>query len=410
MLAMDKGAAGIIFVSGDEAGDSLHKVMLKQAEVSIPCFQVLRHAADSILKFCEQTVEGTIDTILQSGMPFSFATSVLIEGQSDIERLEGITGNRFAILEGSDVMLRDEYVVIGAHYDHIGLGGKGSASRYQDTIAVHNGADDNASGVSVLLELASRLKSRKDEIRRSLIFVVFGGEELGLLGSKYFTQHSPISLKQITGMINLDMVGRLDTTRGLQVGGAGTSVQADSIIQLANKGNLKLRVTLDGSGPSDHSSFYSRNIPVFFLTTGAHTDYHTPYDDIERINFGGLKVISDFSEQLVLLVANNNEPLTFREAGPRESENPARKFKVTLGFMPDFSATDIDGVRVDIVTKGKAAERAGILNGDIIVTINGTKVHNIYDYMYRLSHLKKNQIISVEVIRNGVSEVMIVQL
>jgi membrane-associated protease RseP (regulator of RpoE activity) len=182
------------------------------------------------------------------------------------------------------------------------------------------------------------------------------------------------------------------------------------MILFANQGRLKLRITRDGSGPSDHSSFYSQNIPVFFLTTGAHTDYHTPYDDVERINFAGLKAVSEFSEQLVIAVANNNEPLAFREAGPRESENPGRRFKVTLGFMPDFSASDIEGVRVDIVTKGKAADKAGIMNGDIIVAIDGTKVHNIYDYMYRLSHLKKNQIISVEVIRNGTSEVLIVQL
>lgn len=410
MLALDQGAAGVLFVSGDETEDSLNKVMMKQADVSIPCFQLLRRSADSILNSSGQTIREAIQSIHQQKKPFSYGTSIVIHGRSDIDRIQGLTGNRYAILEGSDQNLRNEYVIIGAHYDHLGLGGKGSASRYQDTIAVHNGADDNASGVSVLLELASRIHSRKDEIRRSLIFVAFGGEELGLLGSKYFVQHLPVSLKQVSGMINLDMVGRLDTTKGLQIGGAGTSVQADSMIRFANQGGLKLRITRDGSGPSDHSSFYSQNIPVFFLTTGAHTDYHTPYDDVERINFGGLKAISDFSEQLVIAVANNNEPLTFREAGPRESENPGRRFKVTLGFMPDFSAADIDGVRVDIVTKGKAAEKAGIMNGDIIVAIDGTKVHNIYDYMYRLTHLKKNQIISVEVIRNGASEVVIVQL
>lgn len=410
MLALDKGAAGVLFVSGSDEGDTLTHVFLKQADVSIPCFQIRRHLADSILSHCNETIEGVIQKVMQRKYPYSLRTDIIVEGNAQVEKEFGITGNRYAILEGSDAALKDQYIVIGAHYDHIGLGGKGSGSRIQDTIAVHNGADDNASGVSVLLELAARLQDERDQIKRSLIFVAFGAEELGLLGSKYFIQHLPVSSGQVTGMINLDMVGRLDTIKGLQVSGAGTSLQADSIIQIANRDNLKLRITPEGNGPSDHSSFYSRNIPVFYLTTGAHTDYHTPFDDPEYIHYDGLKLISDFSERMILAVANTNEPLAFRESGSRDSDNPARRFKVTLGFMPDFSATDIEGVRVEIVSKGKAAERAGIINGDVIIGIDGTKVRNIYDYMYRLSHLRKNQIISVEVLRNGISEVFIVQL
>ncbi len=410
MLALDKGAAGVLFVSGSNEGDTLAHVFLKQADVSMPCFQIRRHMADSILGSCNETIDGVIQKVMQRKYPYGLSTESIVEGNAHVEKEFGVTGNRYAILEGSDASLKDQYIIIGAHYDHIGFGGKGSGSRIQDTVAVHNGADDNASGVSVLLELAARLQAEKDQIRRSLIFVAFGAEELGLLGSKYFIQHLPVSLEQVTGMINLDMVRRFDTIKGLQVGGAGTSLQGDSIIRFANQDNLKLRITPEGNGPSDHAAFYSRSIPVFYLTTGAHTDYHTPFDDPEYIHFNGLKLVSDFTERLIVAIANTSEPLVFRESGSRETDNPARRFKVTLGFMPDFSATDIEGVRVELVSKGKAAERAGIINGDIIVGIDGTKVRNIYDYMYRLSHLKKNQIISVEILRNGISEVFIVQL
>ncbi|MBN1144054.1 MAG: M28 family peptidase, partial [Bacteroidales bacterium] len=248
-------------------------------------------------------------------------------------------------------------------------------------------------------------------LKRSMIFVAFGAEEKGLLGSKYFVNHPPVELSKIGAMINLDMVGRLDTVKGLQVGGAGTSREADSLIGLANsKASLKLVVSREGSGPSDHSSFYSRNIPVFFITTGAHPDYHTPDDDPERINVSGMYRVTGFVHDLVMSVATHPEMLSFREAGPKENSVSGPRMRVTLGFMPDFSATDVEGVRVDLVTKGKAAERGGIRNGDILTAIDGQKIKNIYDYMYRMAKLKKNQIIIVELLRDGKTEVLLIQL
>jgi hypothetical protein len=262
-----------------------------------------------------------------------------------------------------------------------------------------------------MFELAGKLKARHPALKRSVILVAFGAEEMGLLGSKYFVNHPPAELSRMTAMVNLDMVGRLDTARGVQVGGTGTSLEADSLIRLANNTlGLKLVRSREGSGPSDHSSFYGRNIPVFFITTGAHTDYHTPEDDVSAINFPGLAQVSEFSYRLVEVIAENPVKLAFREAGPKESPVTSHRFKVTLGFMPDFSATDIEGVRVDFVSRGKAAERGGIKNGDIITAIDGLAVKNIYDYMYRLTKLSKNQIISVEVLRSGRREVFIIQL
>lgn len=395
MLAADNGAVGIILVSpGDlDQEDRIVKVDRNIARVGIPAFHVSRRIAD----------------MLMNGP--GLCNDALINARSHIQEVRGLTHNIYAELKGSDPVLNKEYIIIGAHFDHLGIGGSGSSSRRQDTFAVHNGADDNASGVAMMLEIAGKLKERQSQLKRSCIFAAFGAEEMGLLGSKHFVNHLPVDISTVTAMINLDMVGRLDTSRGIQVGGTGTSLEAESLIKLSESKGLKLRLNPEGSGPSDHSSFYGKNIPVFFITTGAHTDYHTPDDDSDRINYEGMVTVADFTDKLLNAIDVNPLKLSFREAGPKESTaGPGYRFKVTLGFMPDFSSTDVEGVRVDFVTKGKAAERGGIKNGDVITAIDGLPVKNIYDYMYRLGKLSRNQIISVEVMRNGAKEVLLIQL
>ena len=413
MLAGDKGAAGLILVSGYQFDkeDNLVKVSAKGAAVGIPVIQIKRALADSLLLPFNKNIADLESLIPEGRQSFSFQTSVMVKARTDIENVMGNTTNRYAIVEGTDPVLKDEYVVVGAHYDHLGNGGPGSSSRRPDLLQVHNGADDNASGVTAMLELAGRLKKDQPLLKRSVILVAFGAEEMGLLGSKYFVNHLPVELSKIVAMVNLDMVGRLDTARGIQIGGTGTSSEADSLIDLANKPySLKLSKSREGSGPSDHSSFYGRNIPVFFLTTGAHTDYHTPDDDADRINIQGLQTVTHLAYRLIMEIADHPDRLTYQEAGPKESATPNYRFKVTLGFMPDFTNTEIEGVRVDFVTKGKAAERGGIKNGDIIKAIDGLAIRNIYDYMYRLGKLSKNQIISVEILRNGKKEILVIQL
>lgn len=412
MLASDKGAAGIILVSGYAAGadDKLVEVKAYSASVDIPALHITRTLADTLLKGTGFTLADAESAMQASRQSKKFDTRAMVTARTHIEKVTGKTRNWYAIMEGSDPALQSEYLVIGAHYDHLGMGGAGSSSRRPDTIAVHNGADDNASGVAAMLELGTRLR-QSGHVKRSVILIAFGGEEMGLLGSKHFVKNPVIGLSQITAMINLDMVGRLDTVRGLQIGGTGTSVEADSLVALANRpSGIKLRVSPDGGGPSDHASFYAKDIPVFFVTTGAHTDYHTPFDDAGRINYEGMHTVTDFVFRLAAEIANMPEKLSYREAGPKEGSTRSHRFKVSLGFMPDFSATDVEGVRVDLVSKGKAAERGGIRNGDIITAIDGLAVKNIYDYMYRLSKLTANQRISVEVLRDGKKEVFIIQL
>jgi aminopeptidase-like protein len=282
-----------------------------------------------------------------------------------------------------------------------------------DTVAVHNGADDNASGTAMVIELAGKLAAEKNRVKRSIIFISFSGEEMGLLGSKYFTDHSPVDLKKIKAMFNFDMVGRFDKEKNsISVSGTGTSLEADSIIRLYEK-NLPFAVTHspDGYGPSDHASFYSNNIPVFFFTTGSHMDYHTPFDDADKLDYVKEKEIGNFSYNIIMNIDNLPKAVTFHESGKKEGYGRGgRRMKVTLGIMPDFAGTEKKGLRVDGVTKDAPADKGGMLKGDIIISINGMTVGNIYEYMSRMGKLKQGQTISVEVIRKEKNEVLIIQL
>lgn len=413
MLARDNGASGVIFVSGSNAGREDPLVLFDSlaGSIGIPVFQIRRRIADILLAGKNTKVSLLESDMAKMKKPISFALEDSLYAVSDIRQLKGKTYNIAGFIEGSDPVLKNEFVVIGAHYDHLGTGGRNRSSRMPDTLAVHNGADDNASGVTVLLSLAEKMNRDRIRFRRSVIFVAFGGEETGLLGSKQFVASPPVDLQKITAMVNLDMVGRLDTSKGLQVSGIGTSLEADSLVRMANKTtNLKLSMSPEGFGPSDHASFYGKDIPVFFITTGAHEDYHTPFDDVEDINFQGLNQVTGFAFSLTEEIANNPSALHFREAGPKTSNSAARRFKVTLGFMPDFSDQTIDGVRVEFVTKGKPADLGGIKKGDIITAINGLAVHNIYDYMYRLSKLSAGETVSVEIMRNNTKEILLIQL
>jgi hypothetical protein len=322
------------------------------------------------------------------------------------------TRNVAMLLPGEDPVLKDEYVVFGAHFDHLGMGGKGSSSRSGDTVAVHYGADDNASGVSMIIELAGKFAGTKGSHKRSIIFVAFSGEESGLLGSKYFTEAAQAEISKTRAMVNFDMVGRLNEERNLQIGGVGT---ADGLKEIAlsrsDTNMLTLSFTEEGSGPSDHSAFYAKDIPVLYFTTGAHTDYHTPFDTWDKINYEGMVTISDLVFSIASSIANDVSPLAFKEAGPKgDVSRGMRRRGITLGIMPDFSGSSTNGLRVDLVTAGKPAAIGGMKKGDIIVAIDNKPVNNIQDYMFRLGQLKRGATISVEVMRNGKKEVLIVQL
>ncbi len=410
MLAKDKGAAGVILVSGSKflAIDELNARSGNSAQVGIPCFQVTRSLADQILSPARESLEELENQLFQNQTVKSFDIEVNIEGTADIVQQKTKTSNVIAYIKGSDPSLANEYIVIGAHHDHLGMGGEGSSSRMPDTIDVHYGADDNASGVSAILEIAEKFSQLKP--RKSIIFVTFGAEEKGLIGSGYFAANSPVPIENIGLMLNLDMVGRLRDS-SLQIGGVGTSPGFKSfLLETEKQSPFKFSLSDAGYGPSDHASFYAKDKPVLFFSTGAHSDYHTPNDRVDSINLDGLKDIGSFIADIAMHFANQDSRLAFQEAGPKESTSGRYRGKLSFGIMPDVSEEGTEGLKVLAVTDGKPAAGAGMKKGDVIVAIDGKTVGNIQDYMFRLGQLKQGDRVPVTVVRNGSKIELLVQL
>ena len=266
-------------------------------------------------------------------------------------------------------------VVIGAHYDHLGYGGQGSLHVGSE---IHNGADDNASGTALMLDLAGQLKSTN--FNNNYLFIAFSGEEMGLLGSNYFVKNSTIDLSSINYMINLDMVGRLKEDKSLAVYGVGTSPVFKQTLN-SNNESFNLIENESGVGPSDHTSFYINDIPVLHFFTGQHSDYHKPSDDVEKINFEGIKEISDYIH-LIITDLNDNGKLSFRKTKNETEEVP--RFKVSLGVMPDYMFNK-GGMRIDGVTEGRPADKAGLIKGDIVIKMGEYSIEDMMGYMKALS-------------------------
>jgi Zn-dependent M28 family amino/carboxypeptidase len=281
-----------------------------------------------------------------------------------------------------------------------------------DTVAVHHGADDNASGVGMMLELAEKFASTKGSHKRSLIFIAFSGEEMGLLGSKYFAENPTIDLSRVNAMINLDMVGRFPDSKVLQVSGVGTAEGLKELVMAENDTSIiSLVFSEEGYGRSDHTSFYGKNIPVLFYFTGAHSDYHKPGDTWDMINYDGMITVSSLIYNVAQELATAPERLQFRESGPGpESVRTTRKKSVTLGIMPDFGGVVKNGMRADEVYPGRPGAMGGMKKGDIITAINGKAVNNIQDYMFRMGQVKYGQQITVEVLRDNRKINLLIQL
>jgi len=286
-------------------------------------------------------------------------------------------------------------IIIGAHFDHLGYGGEGSL--YRDSIkAVHNGADDNASGTSVMLDLARKLKNKN--INNNYLFMAFSGEEMGLLGSNYFVKNPTIDTKAVSYMINMDMVGRLKQDSTLAVYGTGTSPIFKQVLS-AHNNKFKLIENESGVGPSDHTSFYLADIPVLHFFTGQHSDYHKPGDDSEKLNYNGMAMISEYIFDLISDLDDNSK-LAFRKT-KNESESTPR-FKVGMGVIPDY-LFDGKGMRIDGVSEGKPAQKAGLQKGDVVIQLGDSLVTNMMSYMKALSIFDKGDKAKVIVNRNGKS-------
>ena len=333
----------------------------------------------------------------------------------DVQRT---THNIIAVLPGKDRRLKGEYIVVGSHYDHLGMGGQGSGSRRPDTLGVHPGADDNASGDAVVLQLARYFKKARPA--RSIIFAFFGAEEQGIVGSKHFVEwmkkedsrriNLPDGLDGIVAMVNMDMVGRM-RDNALSVSGTGTSSDFKSLAEkAAERTGLTITCTPDGYGPSDQASFVAVDIPVLYLTTGGHLEYHTPDDVPSTLNYDGMQQTLAFARELVSELAVMPGKPDFINV-PGSNSMSHTKFKVTLGLMPDVTgASTVPGLRADIVVAGKPAHTAGMRSGDIIQEIDGKPVKDINEYMERLSELVAGTTIPVKVLRDAETIVFQVHL
>jgi len=262
---------------------------------------------------------------------------------------------------------------------------------------IHNGADDNASGTAALVELARMLKKAKLK-NNNYLFAAFSGEELGLFGSKYFVENPTIDLKSVNYMINLDMVGRLnDSSKTIIIGGYGTSPQWGSIIKTNKKSPLKISIDSSGTGPSDHTSFYRKDIPVLFYFTGLHADYHKPTDDFDKINYPGELSVIKHIYNVIETLDENKTKLVFRKTRETQSST-ATRFNVTLGIVPDYTFNG-SGIRVDGVSDGRPAQKAGIKTGDIIVQMGNNAITSMESYMESLGKFKKGETTKVKIKR-----------
>src|SRR6185436_15008187 len=370
----------------------------------IPVYFCLRETIDGIIKRAIGKDLATIEVLIDADLkPRSIElTGWSASGETNIIRKEVEAKNVIAVLEGEGP-LANETIVVGAHYDHLGMGGEGSLAPW--TTAIHNGADDNASGTSTLLEVATRLAQSGKKPRRRIVFMAFSGEERGLLGSAYYVRNPRFPLETTVAMYNLDMVGRLKDNK-LAIYGTGTAKHFDAMVdELAGKLGFTLAKYEGGFGQSDHSSFYSKKVPVLHFFTGTHPDYHRPSDDSDKLNIEGMRRVADMVVEIV-------QRTDATDARPEYVEN--KKFegiastsggerRASLGTMPDYN-TKVEGVLLELIMPGGPAEKAGLKSGDILIKLGDTKIQNIDDFQSALTKYKPGDKVKLKA-KRGTEEV-----
>jgi len=400
--ARDRGARAVLVATGPRPASATDELVALRgdaalADAGIPAFTVRRAVAEVLLRRAGLSLEDAQRRIDEGGRPASVALGgVKLDILADVSPRRSTTRNVLGLLPGAAAT--QEAVVIGAHYDHLGLGMGASLDPSPDG-KLHAGADDNASGVGALLELARRLAAQPR--RRAILFAAFGAEEEGTLGSSHFVKAPPLPLERVVAMVNMDMIGRLRED-ALAVQGVGTSPRWPQLVEQANAPlGLKLKTSEGGYGPSDHSPFYAAGRPVLFFFTGAHEDYHRPSDTVDRINAAGIARVVDLVEAIVARVAASDEPVPFtRVAAEKEQQTATRGFRVWVGGIPDYSAEG-PGVRFTGVTAGSPAEKAGVQAGDVLVRFGEKEVRNVYDYTYALAERKPGDTVTIVVKRAG---------
>lgn len=433
--AFQHGAAVVLIVN-DLAGsgnDANALLSLNQAGFDsiskLPIVHLSRDFADKILKAAGEPsladLEKQIDEDLKPRTRELKGASVA--GDITINRPAVETKNVVGVIEGAGP-LADETIIVGGHYDHLGRGGLMSGSLAFLSNEIHNGADDNASGTAMVLEIARRFAERRDPPARRIVFMTFSGEERGLLGSQYYVENPLYPLENTVMMINFDMVGRLNDKSELTMIGTGSTPGAEELVKaLGDWAGLTIKTVkgmTDGFGGSDHQPFYGKQIPILFAFTGLHSDYHRPSDDSDKINYAGMARIAGYMESILLDVLDRPERPEFTKAAsptkaaeppktaetapkpadekaPQESSSASVNMTVSLGVMPDYADETKDGMKISDVRAGGPADKGGLKGGDTIIGIGGKPIGTIYDYMESLSGYKPGEKVEVVVKRDG---------
>jgi hypothetical protein len=405
--AGDHGAVGMILVDFNHSGDEQKELLSTRNSLwrngkSPIAAQVKRRVIEKWLDSQGVFLKPLKEKIDREERPASqYLPGARVTLQVTLEEIRQRTENVVGILPGSDPTLTDQNIVIGAHYDHLGFGHYG----IRDSSAegqIHHGADDNASGTAVLLELAAQLNRSQMKPARTIVFAAFSGEELGLHGSRHYVNHPPLSLWSTKAMINLDMVGRLRDHR-LTVFGTRSAKELSAIVlEEARKLGLQINES-DSVGRSDHMSFYNRKIPALHFFTGSHPDYHRPTDTWEKLNIEGMVKVTDLVSEVVLRVANIKEPLNFvslPSRPPGGGNTEGQGYGSYLGSIPDFGANG-NGVRLAGVSAGSPAAFAGLREGDVIIKLAEIKIENLEDLMAALRSKKPGDSVEITILRNS---------
>ncbi len=356
----------------------------------------LKNESLAHLRYDNAGLAGIPVAVISKQAAKKLATAKEVTLTTDVVRAEVPSYNVIGVLEGSDPVLKNESIIIGAHYDHLGRGGEGSGSLAPKAGEIHHGADDNASGTAGLIELARIFSAQQPKLKRTLIFIAFGGEEEGLLGSNYYVNHPFTPLTNTVGMINMDMIGRMKD-RKLIIGGVGTAKEWRGLIEPEK--SFELTLNEDGFGPSDHSSFYGKQVPVLFFWTGTHNDYHKPSDTWDKINYNDEVKILSFVARIVRDIDGADKRLTYTTA---KSDSTPRTggFRVYLGTIPNYADSNV-GLLLDGVREDSPAAKAGLKAGDRVVKIGNRDVKNVYDYTSALGEMKAGQEYVFEVMRGS---------
>lgn len=418
-----KGAAGVLLVNTATAAKTADEMLpfefttlsAGKVEDRVPGLLLQRTVLDKILKSSDVSLEDVEKKIIAESKPQSrllkdWKANLKVAMRSGTLQLRNVAG----VLEGSGP-LADQTVVIGAHYDHLGDGRGGGSLAGLKKKAVHYGADDNGSGTTSVLELARRFGTQQNRQGRRLVFLLFSGEELGLLGSRHYCKEPLIPLEKTIAMVNLDMVGRLredpDTKKNrLQVEGSNTAKMFDEMLEQFNKKyDFKMVKSATVPANSDHFSFYQKKLPVLFLWTGLHQDYHRPTDTADKINVPGMRQIVDLAQEVITQLATQEKTPEYLVVRTASGGGGTRPDGPRLGIMPAYDDQG-DGILIENVSEGLPAAKAGLKAGDRLMSVAGKPVKNIQAYMQTMGSQKKGETIEVTITRNGKTETIKVKL